>query len=450
MDKKAMVIPHDLEAEQAILGSIIFEPQTINKIAKHCTPNTFHLEQHRHIYRAILELANNNSLDVINEISVGDELKKMCKIDEVGGYGYLAELIECVPSSGNPEYWAVIIKQHSIMRDIISLTADIGRKGRDPQQSVMDLLQEAQDGINKISRGTKTTSSQHIKEAVKESCHQIEMLSKGENLFLGAPTGFSDIDRIISGLIPKDMIIIGGRPGTGKTTLAFNIAMFAARSGKLKGDVLYFSREMANSQLASRALSTKSKIDTRKIKTGEIENDQWECLSMAAEEISNTSIYLNDELKDINDMIFEVGRLNQELDNGIGLVLFDYLQKFQSRGFKKKYDIVSDVSGKIKDLGLDLDIPTIALCQLNRSIENRDDKTPKLSDLRESGEIEQDADIIMFISREDLYDDETERKGIADITIAKHRNGPLGAVELHFDGAHSTFNTMTKYDSDRF
>lgn len=437
------IIPHDFEAEQAILGSVMVKPSIFNIISKHCSPNTFHSEPHRHIFRAICEVIESFSIDAINEITVGDQLKKFGKIDEIGGYGYLGELTENIPSAGNPEYWAVIIKNHALMRDMISLSNDISRKCRDPQQSVMDLLQEAIDGFNSISGRTNTTSSQHIKEVLKESFIKLEEISGSDKTFLGSRTGFIDLDRIISGLIPKDLIILAARPGMGKTALALNISTYAARSGTLKGNVLFFSREMANTQLGNRTLSAGAKIDSRKIKTGELDQEQWDKMAMATDRLCTSNLYLNDKIKDINDVIHEVNRLDQELEGGIGLVVVDYLQKFKSRGKKTKFEEVSDISGKLKDLALDNDIPVIALCQLNRAVENRSEKIPQLSDLRDSGEIEQDADIILFIYRDEVYNEDSDRKGTADLIIAKHRNGPLGVVTLLFHGKHTSFYNIS-------
>lgn len=444
-DKQILTIPHDYEAEQAVLGSIIFDNGTIADIASILAPNSFHTEAHRHIYQAILELASN--YQPMDEITLGDQLKALGKLEEIGGYTYLAELVECVPSSGNIAYYAKIIQEHALVRDLIATTTDIDRKSRDPQQNISELLAEAENKITEIAIRSSQKNYSHIKEIFATNFARLEEISESKSEITGIPTGFTDLDRTTSGLQASDLIIIAARPSMGKTALALNIATYVATRTNKKGAIVFFTLEMSKEQFAMRILTAESKIDSKKMRSGNLEQDDWDKLAMAADKLSTAPIYIND-ISNLTpyELITVCKQLNKELEYGVSLVIVDYMQLMQSNKQKQSREQeIAEISRSLKGLAKDLNIPVIALSQLNRALENRSDKHPQLSDLRESGSIEQDADIILFIYRDEVYNKETEKKGIAEILISKHRNGPTGMVELAFVGKYTKFANLAKY-----
>ncbi len=445
-NKSALTIPHDFEAEQAVLGAIIFNNQTMTDIAGTLTPNSFYSENHRHIYRAMLELVDAN--EPIDEIILGDQLKEFGKLEDIGGYAYLAELVDCVPSSGNIVYYAKIIQEHALLRDLITTTSDISRKSRDPQQSISELLAEAENKITEIAIRSKDSDCYHIRDSLVKSYEKCEEATKTKNEITGLPCGFADLDRMIYGLQPSDLIILAARPSMGKTALALNIASYAAINHKSEGAILVFSLEMSADQLTMRMISSESRIDSRKLRTGDIEQEDWDRLAKATARLSDAPIYINDT-QGITP--YEVAtickRMDQQFENGVSLVIVDYLQLMRSnRACVSREQEIAEISRALKGLAKDLNVPVVALSQLNRALENRKDKRPILSDLRDSGSIEQDADIILFIYRDEVYNDNSDNKGIAEIIIAKHRNGPTGMIELVFTGKHTKFGNISKID----
>lgn len=445
-NKSVLTIPHDFEAEQAVLGAIILNNQTINEVAGFLAPNSFHAENHKHIYRAILELVEANQ--PIDEIILGDQLKVFGKLEEIGGYAYLAELVDCVPSSGNIVYYARIIQEHALLRDLITTTTDISRKSRDPQQSITELLAEAENKITEIATRSTEKGYSHIKDILLTNFDKLEEISKHKSEVTGLPTGFMDLDRITSGLQPSDLIIIAARPSMGKTALALNIATYVATRSDTKGAVLIFSLEMSKEQLAMRMLTAESRIDGKKMRSGNLEQDDWDKLAQATDRLSVAPIYINDTSNLTPYEVVTVSKqLNKEFEHGVALVVVDYLQLMQAnKKTNSREQEIAEISRSLKGIAKDLEIPVIALSQLNRALETRSDKRPQLSDLRESGSIEQDADIILFIYRDEVYNEETEKKGMAEIIIAKHRNGPTGMIELVFAGKYTKFASLSKLE----
>ncbi len=446
-NKSVLTIPHDFEAEQAVLGAIIFNNHTMTDIAGILTPNSFHEESHRHIFRAMLELVDANQ--PIDEIILGDQLKEFGKLEDIGGYAYLAELVDCVPSSGNIVYYAKIIQEHALLRDLITTTSDINRKSRDPQQSISELLAEAENKITEIATRTSEKNYSHIKDILLTNFDKLEEISKTKSEITGLPTGFMDLDRITSGLQASDLIILAARPSMGKTALALNIASYVAIRNESQGAVLMFSLEMSKEQLTMRMLTSESRIDSHKMRTGNLEQEDWDKLAKATDRLSVAPMYINDTS---NITPYEVAtickQLDKELEHGVSLIILDYLQLMQgNRKTNSREQEIAEISRALKGLAKDLNVPVIALSQLNRALENRSDKRPQLSDLRESGSIEQDADIIFFIYRDEVYNEDSEKKGIAEIIIAKHRNGPTGMIELVFTGKHTKFANISKIEA---
>ena len=434
-------IPNDYEAEQAVLGSIIYDNDTIIDILSILNPTSFYTPAHQHIFRAMMELVELKQ--PIDELLLGDQLKSVNELDDVGGYAYLSTLQDCVPSSGNIVYYANIIQEHSLLRQLITTTSDISRKARDPENTFVDLMSEADSKLQELFLQKKTEECTDIKNVLQSSFIKLEEISTQKNKITGVPTGFTDLDDITSGFQGSDLIIIAARPSMGKTALALNMAKYAAMHSisKQTGTVVIFSLEMSKDQLGIRLLCSEGRIDSNLIRNGNLDQKDWDRLAMATDIISPLPLKINDASRvPIVDIVNTTKKLNKTEKNGVSLVVVDYLQLAKSirKNIPREQEI-AEISGSLKGLAKELDIPVIALSQLNRSLESRTDKRPMMSDLRESGAIEQDADIIMFIYRDEVYHDDTTEPGIAEVRIAKHRNGATGEFKLVFKGKHTSF-----------
>ena len=439
---QTLSIPHDFEAEQAILGSVISQNKLGYEVAEILVIESFFSEPHRYIFKAMLELIT--LAQPIDEIILGDQLKALGKLEEVGGYAYLAELVECAPSVGNIIYYAHIVKEHALLRDLISTTSEIARKSRDPKQNVNDLLIEAKNKIREIADRRGSERIKHIKDVLEDNHKKIESMANNESE-PALMTGFDDLDKLTGGLYPGDLIIVAGRPGMGKSILALNILVNVCSSLKTerkKG--LLFSLEMQKSKLAKRALASSGSINSYFLKTGKTSRQEdWDNLTKYTGELSKTDIWFDDKTRKIDEIVFTSHSMHRK--HGLDLIAVDYLQKVDgTKSFREQE--VTEISGKLKNLAMDLNLPVLAMCQLNRALESRPDKRPILSDLRESGSIEQDADVILFIYRDDYYNPDTSRKaGAAEIIAAKVRDGPTGMSELKFVGKYTRFENIQKY-----
>lgn len=436
--------PKDIEAEQAVLGSIIEYNELADDIIGIITYKDFYSESHQHIFKAIIELSEENK--PIDEILIADKLKENEKLEGCGGMAYIIELVDCAPSSGNIVYYAHIIKDHSILRDIIETSKDIAQKSRDPQQSVSEILKEAEKRISEISLKTEKKSCNHIKDILLKSFGKLEELSENKSSITGIPSGFIKIDEYLHGFQPSDLIILAARPSIGKTAIALNIANYASKWSEIKGCVLIFSMEMSEEQLSLRMLSSESKVPFEKIVTGKLEQEDWDKIAMSTEKLSMTNLHINDSP---NLSPFEVSNICKNINkkNKVSMVVIDYLQLMRSNGiYKSREQEISEISRSMKGIAKEMNIPIIALSQLNRKVEERKDKRPQLSDLRESGSLEQDADIVMFLYRDEYYDKDTDKKGVAEVLIKKHRNGKTGTVELAFRGPIMKFANLEYRD----
>ena len=439
-------IPKDLEAEQAVLGSIIENNETLGELASILTPNSFFQVAHQHIYRAMLDLAEINY--PIDEVLLGDQLKSLSQLEEIGGYAYLAELLECSPSSGNVVFYAKIIQEHALLRDLIETTKEIGEKSRDPERNIAELLSEADRKITEIATRSSDRKYRHIKDVLSTSFQRLEKISESPDEVTGIPTGFIDLDKRTSGLQSSDLIIVAARPSMGKTALAMNMATYIASKSEEKGAILIFSLEMSKEQLAMRMLTSESNVDSRKLRTGNLEQDDWDKLAMATDSLSTTSIFINDATNTTPyELVTICKQLDKEFEHGLALVMVDYLQLMQgNRQNMNREQEISEISRSLKGLAKELNIPVIALSQLNRALETRSDKRPQLADLRESGAIEQDADLIFFIYRDEVYNTESPDKGQAEIIVAKHRNGPTGVLRLAWVGKYAKFANLALHE----
>lgn len=444
--KQTLAIPYDVEAEQALLGAIIEDNESISDVAGILSPTSFYKPSHQHIFRAMLELVDLQQ--PIDEVILGDQLRSLNQLEEAGGYAYLAELVECVPSSGNIVYYAKIIQEHALLRDLISTTTEIGRKSRDPEQNITELLSEAENKITELSTRSTERKYDHIKDILASSFKRLEKISETDDEVTGLPTGFIDLDRFTSGLQDSDLIIVAARPSMGKTAFALNIAAYVATRVEKRGAVLVFSMEMSKEQLAIRMLTAESKVDSKKLRSGNLEQEDWDRLAMATEKLSIVPVFINDATNlSPYELITIAKQLNKEFENGVSLVIVDYLQLMKgNRPNMPREQEIAEISRSMKGMAKELDIPVIALSQLNRALENRADKHPQLADLRESGAIEQDADIILFIYRDEIYNDDSPDKGIAEIIISKHRNGPTGVIRLAFIGKYTKFANLSRQE----
>jgi len=442
MKKSHLDLPKDIEAEQAILGSIIDDDQLLLTVSGILTPISFFKTAHQRIFRAMLELTDANL--PVDEVVLGDKLKSLNQLSESGGYSYLAELVECVPSSGNIIYYAKIIEEHAVARNLSKAFIDLEQKIRNPEQNISELISEAENRIVEASTSSKEERCDHIKNILAASFNRLEDLSETTNEITGIPSGFIGLDDITSGLQNSDLNIVAARPSMGKTALALNIASYVVTQSKEKGAVLIFSLEMSKEQLALRMLTSESRVDSKKLRSGNLKPEDWDKLAAATGKLSAGPLFINDSTSLSSFELMNIAKqLNKRSKTGISLIIVDYLQLMRgNRTNMPREQEIAEISRSLKGVAKELDIPVIALSQLNRDLEKRADKHPQLSDLRESGAIEQDADIIMFIYRDEVYNENSAERGIAEISISKHRNGPTGKVRLAFSGQYTRFGNL--------
>jgi len=441
-------IPQDYEAEQAVLGSILVDNDCLMDAGSLLTHLSFFSISHQHIFRGMLEMAEAEM--AIDEYTLGHQLKSQGQLEEAGGFSYLAELALLRFDSSNIQSYAKIVQELALLRELISTTTEIARKSRAPDQKIGDLLAEAESKIAEISTRSSDKAYAHIKDILPTTFETLAANSANDKEITGIPTGFIDLDKKTSGFQASDLIIIAARPAMGKTAFALNIARYAATHSEKPGAVLLFSLEMSKEQLVTRLLSSEAKVDSEKLRSGNLEQEDWDSLAMATDLLSSREIYINDTSGlSCYEVITLAKQLDKELENGVSMVIIDYLQLMKgTRPNQPREQEISEISRSLKGLAKELYVPVIALSQLNRSLEGRTNKRPVLSDLRESGAIEQDADLIAFIYRDEVYDEDSKDKGIAEVIIGKHRNGSTGTVKLVFTGRHTSFSNLSFRDSD--
>ena len=432
------VLPQNIEAEQSVLGGILIDNEALPKVLEIIEPNDFYRDNHKKIFLAFLELFENNiPLDII---TVTELLQKKGELTNVGGATYLASLVDSVPTTANITHYAKIIKEKSILRSLIAKATDIVNLGFEASEDVAEILDKAEEAIFSITQQRIQTSYYSIKEIIKQTFEAIEELSSKKDSVTGIPTGFIDFDRLTAGLQPSDLIIIAGRPVMGKTSFTLNIAQHAAtRAGVPVG---FFSLEMSKEQLALRMLCAEARINSQKIRSGFLSERDWLRLTDAAATLSEAPIFIDDTpALSVLEIRAKARRLKSE--HNIGLIIVDYLQLMKGKGrVDTREREISEISRSLKALAKELNIPVVAVSQLNRRVEERENKRPRLADLRESGAIEQDADLIVFIYRDEVYNEDTPDKGIAEIIIGKQRSGPTGVVKLAFLDKYTRFENL--------
>jgi replicative DNA helicase len=435
------VPPQNIDAERSTLGSMMLEKEAIEKGTEVLKPEDFYREAHRVIFEVIVHLANKG--EPIDMITVSEELTRRNMLDKIGGIAYLTALANAVPTAANIEYYAKIVAEKSLLRSIISVATNIVGMGYEATEEVNVILDEAEKQIFQITQRRNTKGFVSLRNILIETFERIEKLYESKGGVTGLPTGFTDFNRLTAGLQPSDLIILAARPSMGKTTFALNIAQSA--SVDLKIPVVVFSLEMSKEQLALKLLCSEAGVDNQRIRTGTLMDNDWPRLSHALGSLSEAAMFI-DDTPGISALEIRARARRIKAEHGLGLIIIDYLQLMQSKTrSENRQQEVSEISRTLKSLARELNVPVIALSQLSRAVEQRTDKRPNLSDLRESGSLEQDADLVGFLYREDYYNPETDKKGITELIIAKQRNGPVGTVELLFQKEFSKFVGLDKY-----
>lgn len=436
------VPPHDLEAEQAIIGSMLTDRDAVISAIEILKEEDFYREDNKAIYTAILNLYNR--AEPIDIITVKSELESMGKFEQVGGLEYLAELPEKVPTTANAMKYIKIVEEKSTLRRLIKTANEIIELGYSPTEDVEDIMEGAEKKIFNIMQEKNQKGYAPIKDVLVESFTKLEELYNRKQHITGVPSGFTELDYRTAGFHGSELILIAARPAMGKTAFALNIATNAAVKANVP--VAVFSLEMSKEQLVNRILCSESMVDSNKVRTGKLEEDDWTKLAGAIGPLSEAEIFI-DDTPGINITEIRAKCRKLKLEKNIGMVVIDYLQLIQGsnkRGGSREQEI-SEISRSLKILAKELDVPVIALSQLSRAAEQRPDHRPMLSDLRESGAIEQDADIVMFLYRDDYYNEDSEKKNIAEVILAKHRAGSTGTVELLWLGNYTKFANIDKY-----
>ncbi|KSU59081.1 replicative DNA helicase [[Bacillus] enclensis] len=436
--------PQNIEAEQAVLGAIFLEPSALTTASEGLIPEDFYRHSHQKIFNVMLKLGDGGK--AVDLITVTEELAAAKELEDVGGVAYLSELAGSVPTAANIEYYAKIVEEKSLLRRLIRTATDIASDGYAREDEVDALLGEAEKSIMEVAQRKNAGAFHNIKDVLVRTYDNIETLTNRKGDVTGIPTGFADLDHMTAGFQRNDLIIVGARPSMGKTAFALNIAQNVAV--KAKENVAIFSLEMGAEQLVMRMLCAEGNINAQNLRTGDLTDEDWRKLTMAMGSLSNAGIYIDDTpgIK-VGEIRSKCRRLAQE--HGLGMILIDYLQLIQGngRGGENRQQEVSEISRSLKGLARELEVPVIALSQLSRGVEQRQDKRPMMSDIRESGSIEQDADIVAFLYREDYYDHDAENKNIIEIIIAKQRNGPVGNVSLAFVKEYNKFvNLERRFD----
>jgi len=433
--------PQNIDAEKSLLGAVLIDEETLADISEHVTINDFYEKRHSTIYSAMMNLYEKHK--PVDLLTLTDELKRKKDLDIIGGSAYLTDLTNYVPTSAHAEAYAELVAQKAIRRRLIKASAEISELGFNEETTTQELLEKAEAELFSVSDQSLKQDIVSIESILTESFDRMEELHRNKGALRGVRTGYRDLDTMTAGLQRSDLIILASRPAMGKTTLVTNLAYNIATTAKQP--VLFFSLEMSKEQLVDRMLADASGVDAWNIRTGNLSDDDFSKLSEAMGELAEAQIFIDDTPGlSVLEMRTKARRANHE--QPLGLVIVDYLQLMQGSGRDNgnRVQEVGEISRGLKLIARELNVPVIALSQLSRSVESRSPQIPQLADLRESGSIEQDADIVMFIYREAYYNPETERENITDLIIAKHRNGPTGKIELYFHPERLRFTSLDR------
>ena len=430
-------VPHNREAEEALLGAILINPEAYYDVAPFLKPDDFYLQRNRWIWEAFTALHERRA--PLDFITLSEELAQKGQLEEIGGPAFLSSLVSNVPTSLHAEAYGRIIEANAIRRRMLNAANQIAKLAYQEDRSVESVLDESEKAVFGVSERRMTRDLQSIKQALSDYYDRMDQLASQDEEYQGVPTGFIDLDRLLMGLQASDFILIAGRPGTGKTAFILSAAKNAAQIHKKH--VAIFSMEMSNEQVVQRLLAQETGIDSLRLRTGKLSEDEWSLLTHSIETLSDSIIFL-DDTPALTPIQLRTKCRRLHLEYHLDLILVDYLQ-LMSSGMRNENRVqeVSYISRNMKILARELNVPVLAAAQLSRAIEQRTDKEPQLSDLRESGSLEQDADVVMFIHRPELYEKDTIKQNIAQIKVAKHRNGPVGTIELVFR------NNLAKFEN---
>ena len=437
------VPPQNIEAEQAVLGAMLIKKEAISEVTQILKASDFYRESHRIIFEAMLELFNKN--EAVDLITITNQLKKTEQLEKVGGIAFVTSLANSVPTAANVEYHAKIVEEKAQMRNLINSATEIAGMGYEDTEDVALVMDKAEKMILEVAAHRNGGDFVPIKDILLNTFSKIEQLYESKGGLTGIASGFKDLDKLTSGLQPSDLVLVAASPSMGKTAFTLNIATHVAV--REKQAVAFFSLEMSKEQLVQRMLCSEGAIDSQRLRVGELEEKDWTKLISAADRLASAPIFIDDTAGiTVMELRSKARRLKAEYD--LKLIVIDYLQLMQGRPGKNSGDNrqqeISEISRSLKALARELNVPVVALSQLSRSVESRQVKKPMLSDLRESGSLEQDADIVMFLYREDYYDPDTENKNITDVIIAKHRNGPVDTIQLFFHKQFTKFADLSR------
>ncbi|MAF20154.1 MAG: replicative DNA helicase [Parcubacteria group bacterium] len=437
--------PQNIEAEQSVLGSLMLDKEAISRVADILKPDDFYRNTHANIYQIMLELFEKN--EPIDLLSLTNRLKEKKQMEEIGGTSYLTSLVNSVPTAAHITHYTKIVKSKKVLRDLIDTSHQITQLSYQEPEDIENLVDTAEQKIFSISQKSVSQRFTIVKDSLEEAFERIDKLHRGDEVTRGIPTGFIDLDNHLSGFQKSDMVILGARPSLGKTSLALDIARHIAT--KEKTPVAFFSIEMSKEQMVDRLISAQAQVDSWRMRTGRLSGEgpdnDFERIQRAMDELSAAPIFIDDTPSPtVMQMRAMARRLQAE--HNIGLIIVDYLQMIQPHGYNDSpVQQMTEISRGLKTLARELELPVLALSQLNRSVESRSPAIPRLSDLRESGSLEQDADVVLLIYREDKDRTGSERKNIAEIHIAKHRNGPTGKIELFFNESQASFKDLERH-----
>jgi replicative DNA helicase len=437
---KELIPPQNLEAEMAVLGSMLIDDNAIGVAIESLNRNSFYKNTHQKIFEVLLSLYNNSK--AVDLITLTDELKRTAILEEIGGVSFLTELANCVPTAANISHYVNIVKEKSILRSLINCSTKIINLCYNSEGNISEVVDDAERLIFEVSDDRPRGSFVHLKEVIKDSIETIDRLYQNKAHVTGIPTGFIDFDLKTAGLQVSDLIVIAGRPSMGKSALALSIAEYAGVAAKIP--LAMFSMEMSKEQLVQRMLCSHARVDANKVRTGYLAASDWPHLTAAAGKLSEAPIFI-DDTPAISVMELRAKARRLKANHDIRLIIVDYLQLMRGSGFtESRQQEISDISRSLKALARELNVSILAISQLSRAVESRTDHRPQLSDLRESGAIEQDADLVVLILREEYYNPTPENEGIAEIIIAKQRNGPVGSFKLTFLKEYTRFENIAQ------
>ncbi|MGP1574830.1 replicative DNA helicase [Selenomonas sp.] len=434
--------PASVEAEQAVLGAMLLKPDAVTTAAEELTADDFYRETHRLIFEAMMDLKERT--EPVDLVTLTEQLKKADKLTKIGGIPALSLIANSVPTAANVQYHARIVREKAQLRSLIHAATEIAGAAYEDAEDVEDIMDSAEKRILEVASGKRSKDFVPLQDILLNTLEQIEARYSNKGSITGLPTGFTELDHLTAGLQKSDLILVAARPSMGKTAFTLNIAAHVVL--RAKEPVAFFSLEMSKEQLVQRLICSEGLIDSQRLRVGELEDKEWGDLIDTANRLSAAPLYI-DDTPGITVMELRSKARRLKAEQGLSLIIIDYLQLMQGRTSKSgdnRQQEISEISRSLKALARELNVPVVALSQLSRSVESRQIKRPMLSDLRESGSLEQDADIVMFLYREDYYDPETENKNITEVIIAKHRNGPVDTVELTFLKQFTKFGNLSR------